>query len=134
MGSKTGVLTCWSRLFFQLLQIRLTQYGLRVTFVTVVERRTPYERDRNHPIEPIHSGKHMQKAVKKLHPNEKKAADKLVRNIAEAPEKGDRKKGNLSGVYTRTCGLHGTPCRLAYRFDKDTIELIALGSRENFYR
>ena len=74
-----------------------------------------------------------EKALKKTHPNEKKAIDKVVRKIVEAPEKGDRKKGNLAGVYTLTFGLHGAQFRIAYRFDATTIELLSFGPRENFY-
>lgn len=71
--------------------------------------------------------------LKKTHPNEKKAIDRVVKKILSAPEKGDRKKGNLAGVYTQTFSMHGAQFRLAYRFDKTTIELISFGPRENFY-
>jgi len=77
--------------------------------------------------------KTFEKAIKKAHPPEKQAVDKVIQKIMIAPESGDRKKGNLAGVYTQTFGLHGTQFRLAYRFDKDTIELLSFGSRENFY-
>lgn len=81
----------------------------------------------------IVQAKTFEKAIRKAHPNEKKAIDKVVRKIMDAPEIGDRKKGNLAGVYTQTFGLHGAQFRLAYRFDADTIELISFGPRENFY-
>jgi mRNA interferase RelE/StbE len=77
--------------------------------------------------------KTFEKAIKKAHPNEKKAVDQVIRKIMIAPERGDRKKGNLAGVYTQTFGLHGAQFRLAYRFDEDTIELLSFGPRENFY-
>ncbi len=77
--------------------------------------------------------KTFEKALKKTHSNEKMTIDKVVLKIIEAPEKGDRKKGNLYGVYTQTFGLHGAQFRIAYRFDANTIELISFGSRENFY-
>ena len=81
----------------------------------------------------IIQSKTFEKAIKKAHPHEKKEIDKVVRKIASSPEVGDRKKGNLSGVYTQTFGLHGAQFRLAYRFDSDTIELLSFGPRENFY-
>jgi len=71
--------------------------------------------------------------LKKVHPNEKKAIDRVVKKIFDAPEKGDRKKGNLAGVYTQTFSMHGAQFRLAYRFDEKIIELVSFGPRENFY-
>ena len=73
------------------------------------------------------------RSVKKFHPNEKKVIREVLEEIIRAPEHGDAKKGNLAGVYTRSFRLHNAQYRLSYRFDDDKIELIRIGSRENFY-
>lgn len=74
------------------------------------------------------------RSVKRLQPPEKALLDDQIRTIIAAPERGDRKKGNLAGVYTVKVFLHGAQFRLAYRFDQERLELIAFGPRENFYK
>lgn len=74
--------------------------------------------------------------VKKLHPDEKKALDKVVKLIMDDPGIGEMKSGDLAGIqvykYTHNTQLN----LLAYRFVEKEIwlTLIALGSHENFYR
>ncbi len=77
--------------------------------------------------------KTFKRALKKVHPNEKKAIDQIVRKIIAAPEKGDAKRGDLSGAFTQTFNMHGTQFRLMYQFDDQAITLLRFGPRENFY-
>lgn len=74
------------------------------------------------------------KAAKRLTPADKVCLDGHIRNILAEPEKGDRKKGDLAGLYTIKMSLHGTQFRIAYRFTKESLELVAFGPRENFYK
>ncbi|RLC74391.1 MAG: type II toxin-antitoxin system RelE/ParE family toxin [Chloroflexi bacterium] len=74
------------------------------------------------------------KAVKRLQKGEKALLDKQVSKILESPDRGNRKRGDLAGVYTIKLSIHGAQFRLAYRFDKYQIELLAFGPRENFYK
>jgi len=74
--------------------------------------------------------------VKKLHASEKKLLDTAVRKIVCDPAIGQMKSGDLAGVqvykYKRKTQQH----LLAYRVDPagKVLTLLALGSRENFYR
>ena len=82
----------------------------------------------------IDQTKIFERGLKKINANEKKIIDREIRKILEAPEKGDRKKGDLAGVYTVAFKMHGAQFRLMYEFDAETITLLRFGSRENFYR
>jgi len=77
--------------------------------------------------------KSFQRKIKKAHPNEKKVIDQVVRKIISAPEKGDPKKGDLSGVYTVKFNLHGAQFRLMYTYNEHSITLLRFGPREGFY-
>lgn len=74
------------------------------------------------------------KAVKRLPQKDKSFLDEQIRKIIAAPEQGDLQRGDLAGVYTVKLTLYGAQFRLAYRFDKEQLELIAIGPRENFYK
>ena len=77
--------------------------------------------------------KTFQRGLRKIHPNEKKTLDKVVRKILIAPEAGDPKKGDLSGAYTVKFNMHGTPFRLMYEYDDTSLTLLRFGPREGFY-
>ncbi len=77
--------------------------------------------------------KTFQRALKKVHPNEKKVIDRVVRKIMSAPDKGEAKKGDLSGAYTQKFSLHGAQFRLMYAYDDTTITLLRFGPRAGFY-
>ena len=76
------------------------------------------------------------KAVKKLHQNQKKDLDKAVKALIEDPLLGDRKKGDLSflRVYKFKMNKQLTLLGYSYQGGTVTLELMALGSHENFYR
>jgi mRNA-degrading endonuclease RelE of RelBE toxin-antitoxin system len=72
--------------------------------------------------------------VKKIGKQDKKALDEQVLKIAEAPNIGIEKKGDLRGVFVHKYKLKNTEYLLSYRFVKDTLELIMIGQHENYYR
>ena len=76
------------------------------------------------------------KAVKKLHKNQKKALDKAVKSLIEDPLAGEQKKGYLLflRVYKFKMVKQLTLLGYSYEDGSDVLELIALGSHENFYR
>jgi len=75
-----------------------------------------------------------EKKVKKFNKNKKKILDKEIRKIITEPSIGQEKKGDLRGVYVHKFKIHTVQYLLAYRFAKDTLELIMIGPHENYYR
>ncbi|MBQ0721707.1 MAG: type II toxin-antitoxin system RelE/ParE family toxin [Gammaproteobacteria bacterium] len=77
-----------------------------------------------------------EKAVKKLKPNQKKELDLAVKALMEKPTLGEQKKGNLTFLRVYKFKMNKQLTLLGYSFDDGTLilELIALGSHENFYR
>ncbi len=76
------------------------------------------------------------KALKKLKPNQKLELDSAVKSLMENPRLGEQKKGDLAFLKVYKFKINKQPMLLGYRFD-DTqliLELMALGSHENFYR
>lgn len=76
------------------------------------------------------------RTVKKLKPNEKQDLDKAIRELIEAPLLGEQKKGDLAFLRVHKFKMNKQPTLLGYSFNEDvlTLELMALGSHENFYR
>jgi len=76
------------------------------------------------------------KAVKKLKPNQKKALDSAVKELVEDPLLGEQKRGNLAFLRVHKFKMVKQLTLLGYSYDEGvlTLELMALGSHENFYR
>jgi mRNA-degrading endonuclease RelE of RelBE toxin-antitoxin system len=76
------------------------------------------------------------KIAKKLHANQKKDLDRAVKEIANKPDIGEAKKGDLSGVFVHKFKMANQLTLLAYSYNDKiiTLTLLALGSHENFYR
>lgn len=75
------------------------------------------------------------RVVKKLHREQKAELDSAVRTIAENPLLGEAKLGDLAGVRVFKFRMNRQLCLLAYtQVDENTVELLALGSHENFHR
>lgn len=76
------------------------------------------------------------KAVKKLKPNQKKELDAAVKALIAKPTLGEQKKGNLAFLQVYKFKMDKQLTLLGYSFDggRLTLELMALGSHENFYR
>lgn len=76
------------------------------------------------------------KAVKKLHPNQKKDLDSAVRQIIDSPDIGTQKVGDLAGICVFKFQMAKQLTLLAYSYEQEkiTLTLLTLGSHENFYR
>jgi len=76
------------------------------------------------------------KAVKKLKPNQKKELDSAVRELMANPNLGEQKKGDLAFLRVYKFKMSKQLTLLGYSFDDGALvlELMALGSHENFYR
>jgi mRNA-degrading endonuclease RelE of RelBE toxin-antitoxin system len=76
-----------------------------------------------------------ERAAKKLHPQQKTDLDTAVRSVADDPEIGEAKLGDLVGVRVFKFRMTNQLCMLAYRvLDEDTLKLLTVGTHENFYR
>ena len=78
----------------------------------------------------------LKKAVKKLKANQKKDLDGAIRELMVDPFLGQQKKGDLSFLRVYKFKMNKQFTLLGYSYDDRvfTLELIALGSHENFYR
>ena len=76
------------------------------------------------------------KAVKKLHNNQKSDLDDAIRELLEDPYIGEQKKGDLSFLRVHKFKMVKQLTLLGYSYEDGTVtlELMALGSHENFYR
>jgi mRNA-degrading endonuclease YafQ of YafQ-DinJ toxin-antitoxin module len=76
-----------------------------------------------------------ERAIKKLHTNQKKSLDKAVKAIALEPEIGDPKVGDLEGIFVFKFKLVDQQWLLAYRvISAKKLKLLLIGPHENFYR
>jgi mRNA-degrading endonuclease YafQ of YafQ-DinJ toxin-antitoxin module len=74
------------------------------------------------------------RAVKRLHPNEKELLDKAVQAIVNDVEIGDLKTGDIAGIRVYKFKLNKALMLLAYRVEAEILYLLEYGSHENFYR
>lgn len=76
------------------------------------------------------------KTVKKLKPGQKKELDNVIKEIMAKPTLGEQKKGDLAFLRVYKFKMNKQLTLLGYSFDDGTLtlELLALGSHENFYR
>lgn len=74
--------------------------------------------------------------VKKMHSQEKKAFDQVVRQIMSDPTIGEMKRGELAGIQVYKYKLNTQQYLIAYKYIDDELLLtfIELGTHENFYR
>ncbi len=76
-----------------------------------------------------------ERAVKKMHRQQKAALDEAVRTIAGRPDAGEPKVGDLAGVQVYQFRMGNVLCLLAYRLlDEETLKLLMVGPHERFYR
>lgn len=77
----------------------------------------------------------LERAVKKLHKQQKADLDTAVRAVAADVEIGEAKVGELAGIRVYKFRLANQLCLLSYRLlDGETIKLLTVGPHENFYR
>jgi len=76
------------------------------------------------------------KAVKKLKPNQKSELDVAIKALMAKPSLGEQKKGDLAFLRVHKFKMNKQLTLLGYSFNDGTLtlELMALGSHENFYR
>ncbi|XKG90258.1 type II toxin-antitoxin system RelE/ParE family toxin [Vreelandella venusta] len=76
------------------------------------------------------------KAVKKLKPNQKKDLDSAIKELIADPFIGEQKKGDLAFLRVYKFKMNRQLTLLGYSFNDGALvlELMALGSHENFYR
>ena len=80
--------------------------------------------------------KRFARAYKKLHDNFVRDVDEAVIEVAQNPDVGEKKKGDLSHLWVHKFRSQGQLWLLGYTRD-DGIQLVyleAIGSHENFYR
>ncbi|MFO7665718.1 MAG: type II toxin-antitoxin system RelE/ParE family toxin [Desulfobacterales bacterium] len=82
----------------------------------------------------IYQSRLFEKKVKKMSKAEKDALDREVRNIAEKPNIGEEKKGDLKGVFVHKFKLKTNLYLLTYRKAGTDLELVMISSHENYYR
>jgi mRNA interferase RelE/StbE len=82
----------------------------------------------------IYQSRLFEKKVKKMSRGEKDALDREVRNIAENPNIGEEKKGDLRGIFVHKFKLKANLYLLSYRKTGVDLELVMIGSHENYYR
>ena len=77
-----------------------------------------------------------EKAIKKLHQNQKADVKKAIEAIVLDPEIGQMKKGDLEGVRVHKFKMVKQEILLAYTYEDEiiTLTLLNIGSHENFYR
>ncbi|WP_417527650.1 type II toxin-antitoxin system RelE/ParE family toxin [Marinomonas shanghaiensis] len=76
------------------------------------------------------------KTVKKLHANQKADLDSAIKALMKDPLLGESKKGDLGFLRVHKFKMVKQLTLLGYSYEDGTVvlELIALGSHENFYR
>ncbi len=82
----------------------------------------------------IYQSRSFEQKVKRMAKPEKDVLDGEIRRIAENPEIGQEKKGDLKGVLVHKFKLRATQYLLAYRKIGPDLELIIIGPHENYYR
>ena len=75
-----------------------------------------------------------QRQKKKLHKNQIKLLDIEIRKIINNPSIGQEKKGNLKGVMVYKFHINKQLFLLAYEMSNGILNLIMIGSHENYYR
>jgi mRNA-degrading endonuclease YafQ of YafQ-DinJ toxin-antitoxin module len=76
------------------------------------------------------------KAVKKLRSNQKRDLDDAVKAIAQNPNIGQHKTGDLTSVLVHKFMMVNQLTLIAYAYHEQsiTLTLLAIGTHENFYR
>lgn len=88
------------------------------------------------PITQVLQTPTFKKAVKKLHANQKTDLDNAIRQLMNDPTLGEQKKSDLVFLRVYKFKMVNQLTLLGYSHDQDsiTLELITLGTHENFYR
>jgi CRISPR/Cas system CSM-associated protein Csm4 (group 5 of RAMP superfamily) len=82
----------------------------------------------------IYQSRLFEKKVKKMTKAEKEALDREVKSSAANLNIGEEKKGDLKDVLVHKFKLKTNLYLLAYRKADKDLELVMIGSHENYYR
>lgn len=82
----------------------------------------------------IHQSRSFEKKVKRYNNQEKTKLDNEIRKIIQDPSIGTQKKGDLKGVFIHKFKIKAALYLLSYRMVTDGLELIMIGTHENYYR
>ncbi|HDP69330.1 MAG TPA: type II toxin-antitoxin system RelE/ParE family toxin [Actinobacteria bacterium] len=82
----------------------------------------------------IYQSRTFENKIKKFSKREKEILDEEVKRIQENPLVGEEKKGDLRGVYIHKFKIKTIQYLLSYRVVNDGLELVMIGSHENYYR
>lgn len=82
----------------------------------------------------IYQSSLFERKVKRLHKNQKLILDDEIRKIFNNILIGEQKKGDLKGVFVHKFKIKHEEYLLAYRTIGKNLELITIGSHENYYR
>lgn len=82
----------------------------------------------------IYQSGSFERKVKKFNKNEKSSLDNEIKQIIQDPSVGIEKKGDLKGVFIHKFKIKTVLYLLSYRLVPDGIELVTIGSHENYYR
>jgi mRNA interferase RelE/StbE len=82
----------------------------------------------------IYQSRSFEKKIKKMSKSEKDSLDHEIGKIAEEPNTGEEKKGDLRDVFVHKFKVKTTQYLLAYRKVGGDLELVMIGPHENYYR
>jgi mRNA-degrading endonuclease RelE of RelBE toxin-antitoxin system len=82
----------------------------------------------------IYQSRSFEKKVKKMSKTEKDSLDQEIRKIAEDPNIGEEKKGDLREIFVHKFKIKTAQYLLAYRKIGRDLELVMIGQHENYYR
>ena len=82
----------------------------------------------------IYQSGSFERRVNKFTQNDKLFLDNEIKKIIQDPSVGIEKKGDLKGVVVYKFKIKTALYLLSYRLIADGIELITIGSHENYYR
>ena len=82
----------------------------------------------------IYQSRSFEKKVKKMSKTEKDSLDQEIRKIAEDPNIGEEKKGDLREIFVHKFKIKTAQYLLAYRKIGTDLELVMVGQHENYYR
>lgn len=76
------------------------------------------------------------KSVKKLKSNQKRDLDEVIKRLMLDPEMGEKKRGDLGYLRVFKFQMAKQLTLLAYSYENGSVilELLMLGTHENFYR
>jgi mRNA interferase RelE/StbE len=69
-----------------------------------------------------------------LHKEQISVLDQEIKKIADNPEIGQEKRGDLKGVRVHKFYISKQLFLLAYELEADILNLIMIGSHENYYK